>query len=70
MARWKLDRKLILDRLETVEPGEDHAGEDAAWLRTMRLAPNLLQLARIDQEEEHALCRAVAEHLGQHPSRL
>jgi hypothetical protein len=68
--RWRLDRQLVLERLDEVELGKDRSAEDAAWLETMRLGPNLLLLAQIDHEREYALCRQVERRLGQEPYRL
>jgi hypothetical protein len=68
--RWRLDRQLVLERLDEVELGKDGSAEDAAWLETMRLAPNLLPLARIDHDQEYALCRQVERRLGRQPYRL
>ena len=68
--RWRLDRQLVLERLDEVELGKDRSAEDAAWLETMRLAPNLLLLAQIDHEREYALCRQVERRLGREPYRL
>jgi hypothetical protein len=68
--RWRLDRQLVLERLDEVELGKDHSAEDAAWLETMRLAPNLLLLAQIDHEQEYALCRQVERRLALEPYRL
>jgi hypothetical protein len=69
-AGWRLDRRLVLERLEAVDPGEDRSTEDAAWLRTMRLPPNLLLLAEIDHEREYALCKLIEQWLGRDPYRL
>jgi hypothetical protein len=68
--RWRLDRELVLKRLDAVDLGEDHSAEDAAWLRTMRLPPNLRRLAELDPEREYELCRLVEQHLGVEPHRL
>jgi hypothetical protein len=68
--RWQLDRELVLTRLDEVDLGADHSAEDAAWLETMRLSPNLLLLAEIDHEREYALCRLVEQRLGRAPYRL
>jgi hypothetical protein len=68
--RWRLDRQLVLERLDEVELGKDRSAEDAAWLETMRLAPNLLLLAQIDYEREYSLCRLVEPRLGPEPYRL
>jgi hypothetical protein len=60
----------VLQRLDTVDPGEDRSTEDAAWLRRMRLGSNLLLLAEIDHEQEYALCEAVEQQAGRGSTRL
>lgn len=64
MARWQpLRREGRLElalRLDPIEPEPDTLDEE---LEHLRLAPNLLLLARIDHEREYELCREIAWHL-------
>ena len=57
----KLDRKMLLSRLEPIEPDkEDLEGQKG---QEMSLASSLLVLARITPEKVWELCHSTAKHL-------